>query len=245
LLKGNGLVKTIKFRDERYIGDPINAIKIFNEKGADELIFLDISATSENRKPSFDIIENIAAECFMPVCYGGGIRQIDDAKRIFALGIEKVSIGSYAIKNSNFIKELVKIFGSQSIIVCLDVRKHFLGKYEIVTNNGRNNTGINPFEFAVRMEEAGAGELIINSVDKDGTMTGYDLNLIQKISRNVSIPVVACGGAGNLRHIFEVINSGGASSACAGSLFVFCGKRKGILVNYPDREELDRLFTGA
>lgn len=242
LLKDKGLVKTIKFKDAKYVGDPINAIKIFNEKGADEIIFLDISATIDNRKPSYDIIEMVASECFMPVCYGGGIRQIDDAKRIFALGVEKISISSCAVENPDFIKELSGVFGNQSVVVCLDVRKNLLGDYEIVTHNASKNTRLNPFEFAVKMERLGAGELLINSVDKDGTMLGYDINLIQKITHKVNIPVIACGGAGNLSHIFEVLTLGGASSAAAGSLLVFCGKRKGVLINYPEREEIDLLF---
>lgn len=245
LLNRNGLVKTTKFKDEKYIGDPLNAIKIFSEKGADELIFLDITATSCNRKPPFDLIGTIASECFMPVCYGGGIREIVDANRIFASGIEKISISSYAVENPGFIRELSDIFGSQSIVVCMDVWKNSSGEYEIVTHNARRNTGVNPFEFAVKMEKAGAGELLINSVDRDGTMLGYDLNLIRRITQRVGIPVIACGGAGNLSHIFEIVVSGGASSASAGSLFVFFGKSKGVLINYPEREKIDLLFSGS
>jgi cyclase len=245
LLKGGGLVKTVKFSNEKYVGDPINAVKIFNEKGADELIFLDISATADKRKPCFDIIEMIASECFMPVCYGGGIRQIDDVKRIFALGVEKVSISSYAVEKPEFIKELSKAFGSQSIIVCLDVAKNLSGDYEIVTNNARKWAGLNPFDFAVEMERLGAGELLINSVDKDGAMTGYDLDLIKQVTGKVNIPVIACGGAGSLNHICEVITSGGASSAAAGSLLVYCGSRKGVLISYPKREDVDIMFEKA
>lgn len=242
LLKGNGLVKTTKFKDAKYIGDPLNAIKIFNEKGCDELIFLDIDATVNNRKPPFDIIETIASECVMPVCYGGGIRRIEDAKRIFALGVEKVLISSYAVENPDFIRELSDIFGSQSIVVCLDVRTNKSGVYEIVTHNALKNTGLNPFEFAIKIEKVGAGELLINSVDRDGVMLGYDLSLIHWITKNAGIPVIACGGAGNLIHIREVITAAGASSASAGSLFVYFGKQKGILINYPKRKEIDLLF---
>lgn len=245
LLKRNGLVKTVRFKDEKYVGDPINTVKIFNEKGADEIIFLDISATTDNRKPLFDIIEMIASECFMPVCYGGGIRQIDDVKRIFALGVEKVSVSSYAVEKPEFIKELSGMFGSQSIIVCLDVLRSLSGDYEVVTNNAKKRTGLSPFEFAAKMEKLGAGELLINSVDKDGTMLGYDIKLIQKITQKVNIPVIACGGAGNLKHIYEVLTLGGASSAAAGSLLVFCGKRKGVLINYPQREEIELLLEKA
>jgi cyclase len=242
LLKGKGLVKTVKFKDDKYVGDPINAIKIFNEKGADELIFLDISATAENRKPDFDVIKEIASECFMPVCYGGGIKDVDDARRIFNLGIEKVSLSSSAVEDPALIKELVRIFGSQSIVVCLDVKKDIFGKYQVVTRNARRKTGMDPFVAARRMQELGAGELLINSVDSDGTMAGYDIGLMQKIVQDSRVPVIACGGAGNLEHVAEVIKSGGASSAAAGSLFVFHGKQRGVLISYPPREEIDLLF---
>lgn len=235
-------MKTSRFRDPVYIGDPINAIKIFNEKGADELVFLDISATADNRPPDLEIIEKIASECFMPVCYGGGVREIDDVKRIFKLGIEKVSIGCHAIENPEFVKELVMYFGGQSVVVCLDVKKNFFGNYKIVTRNAGRSTGEDPLSTAQEMARLGVGELIINSVDRDGMMTGYDINLMRKITKSVDIPVIACGGAGNLEHISEVINVGGASSAAAGSLFVFCGKRRGVLVNYPTRVEMDLLF---
>jgi len=244
LLKGSGLVKTIKFRDEKYVGDPINAIKIFNEKGADELIFLDICAGIENRKPDFDIIAKVAAECFMPVCYGGGIKEVDDARKIFNSGIEKISLGSSAIEYPEFTKELVRIFGSQSIVACLDVKKDLLGNYEVVIRRAKKKTGLGPLTAAKRMEELGVGELLINSVDRDGTMSGYDISLMQKITRKISIPVIACGGAGSLQHIAEVINQAGASSGAAGSLFVFHGKRRGVLINYPAREQIDSLFKG-
>ncbi|MFA6129464.1 MAG: AglZ/HisF2 family acetamidino modification protein [Candidatus Omnitrophota bacterium] len=242
LLQGAGLVKTIKFKNEKYIGDPVNAIKIFNEKGADELIFLDIMASIENRKPDFALISQVAAECFMPVCYGGGIKEIDDAKRIFNSGIEKISLGSGAIEKPEFIRELVRIFGSQSIVACLDVKKNLLGNYEVVIHRARKKTGLEPWAAAKKMQDMGVGELLINSVDRDGTMSGYDLGLMQKITKNISIPVIACGGAGNLKHIAEVINEGGASSGAAGSLFVFHSKRRGVLINYPDREQIDSLF---
>lgn len=243
LIKNKGLVKTIKFKDERYIGDPINAIKIFNEKGADELIFLDISATAEERRPSLDSIKQIASECFMPICYGGGIRSIEDIRAIFSLGVEKISLCSYAAENPDFVNEASRIFGSQSIVVCLDVKKNIFNKYELVTRDGSHKTGIDPVEFAVKMEKLGAGELLINSVDQDGAMKGYDLNLIKSITSKVNIPVIACGGAGSLSDLSEVIKTAGASSACAGSLFVFFGKQKAVLINYPDRAEIKRLFS--
>lgn len=236
LLSGAGLVKTVKFKNEKYVGDPINAIKIFNEKGADELIFLDICASSQNRKPDFDTIAKVAAECFMPVCYGGGIKEIADAKRIFNSGMEKISLGSGAIENPGLIKELVRIFGSQSIVACLDVKRNLFGNYEVVIRRAQKKTGLDPLVAAQKMEKLGAGELLINTVDRDGTMSGYDIGLIQKITKNISIPVIACGGAASLQDIAEVVNQAGASSGAAGSLFVFHGKRRGVLINYPDRE---------
>jgi len=245
LLQGAGLVKTTKFRNEKYIGDPVNAIKIFNEKGADELIFLDITASIENRRPDFALIAQVAAECFMPVCYGGGIKEIDDAKKIFNCGIEKISLGSAALEKPGFIRELVRIFGSQSIVVCLDVKKNLLGNYEVSTRRASKKTGLEPLEAAKMMQDMGAGEFLINSVDRDGTMAGYDLGLIQRITKNISIPVIACGGAGNLKHILEVISEAGASSGAAGSLFVFHSKLRGVLINYPDREQIDGLFKRA
>lgn len=244
LLKKNGLVKSVKFRKHRYVGDPINAIRIFNEKEVDELIFLDITATTEKRKPPFNIIRQIASECFMPVCYGGGIKEIDDIRKTLGIGIEKVSIGSFSVEKPQFIREAAEVFGSQSIVVCIDVKRDFFGNYEVVTHNGKKKWGLDPVSHAVQMEKMGAGELLVNSVDRDGIMKGYDIALVKKITSSVSIPVIACGGAGSLGHIRDVIKDGAASSACAGSLFVFLGKQRAILINYPERKELETIFSG-
>jgi cyclase len=243
LLKNRGLVKTIKFNDPTYVGDPINTIKIFNEKEVDELIFLDISATVENALPQLDIVEEIASECFMPVCYGGGIRSIEAIREIFNIGIEKVAISSFAVENPLFIKEASEKFGNQSIVVCLDVRKNLFGKYEIVTHNAKKKTGIDPVSFAVKTEEMGAGELLVNSVDRDGTMSGFDIDLISKIAKSVNIPVIACGGAGKLSDIGDVVKSGGASSTAVGSMFVFQGKHRAVLISYPDSKTLESIFA--
>lgn len=239
LLRNKGLVKTIKFKDPKYVGDPINVIRIFNEKEVDELIFLDIEATTKSRLPPFAVIEEIASECFMPVCYGGGVNNIEDMRKIFNLGIEKISIGSYTIENPCFVKEAANIFGSQSIVVCIDVKKNIFGKYEVVINNGKKKTGLDPLSHALKMVEMGAGELLINSVDRDGTMAGYDFQLIKNIANNVNIPVIACGGAGNLNDIGDVINKAHASSGAAGSLFVFYGKHRAVLINFPTQEEIN------
>jgi len=243
LLKNKGLVKTEKFKNPVYVGDPINAIKIFNEKYVDELIFLDISSTTQRHPVQFDIIENIASECFMPVCYGGGIRSLEVVRRILRIGIEKISLSSYAVENPNFIKEVSGEFGSQSIVVCIDVKRDSLGRYEVVTHNARIKTGIDPLKFAIQMEESGAGELVINSVDRDGTMLGYDIELVKKITKDVTIPVIACGGAGKLEDLKSVVVEGGASSAAAGSLFVFHGKYRAVLINYPEEQEISTVFS--
>lgn len=242
LLKNNGLVKTVKFKDPKYVGDPINAVKIFNEKEVDELIFLDITATIENRKPNFEVISDIASECFMPFGYGGGIRNLDDIKKLFNLGVEKVIINSYAFENPMFIKEASSIFGSQSIVVSMDVKKGLFGKYEVFTNNGKKNTKLDPVKFAKQMEDMGAGELFLNSIDKDGTMQGYNIELIKKVSDSVNIPVIACGGASKNEDFGEAVKKGGASGVAAGSMFVFYGKHKAVLISYPPVHELENHF---
>ena len=238
LLKDKGLVKTIKFKNPKYVGDPINAVKIFNEKEVDELIFLDITATTENRKPPFKLLSQIASECFMPFSYGGGIRTLEDIKEILSIGVEKVAINSYAVENTAFIRKVAEYYGSQSIIVSIDVKKAQLDKYEIYTHGGRRATKREPVEFAVQMEEMGAGELFLNSVDRDGTMKGYDVELIKKVSDSVNIPVIASGGAGKIEDFRNAVQKGGASAVAAGSLFVFIGPYRAVLINFPTSEEL-------
>lgn len=231
LLRNNGLVKTIRFKDYRYIGDPINAVRIFNEKEADELIFLDISATVEKREPSYDLIEDIASEAFMPFSYGGGIRNLDTIRRLFRLGIEKVIINSYAIEDPLFIKRAADINGSQSIIVSIDAKRDIKGRYEVFRYSEGRTLKIDPVEFAVKIEKHGAGEIFLNSVDRDGTMTGYDNELIRNVSSAVQIPVIACGGAGTAEDFKSAVLSG-ASAIAAGSMFVFQGKRRAVLISY-------------
>jgi cyclase len=240
LLLNNGrLVKTIKFKNPSYIGDPINAIKIYNEKEVDELILVDITATIEQRKPPFDIIEEVASECFMPFAYGGGIRNLDDIKNIFGLGVEKVAINSYAAENPEFIRVAADMFGSQSIVVSIDVKKTVFGKYVVYTHSGKKSTKMEPVSYANKMQELGAGEILLNSIDKDGTMQGYDTALIKVITQAVNIPVIALGGAGCVDDITEAVKNGGASAATAGSLFVYQGKNRAVLINFPAREELE------
>ena len=240
LLKNEGLVKTVQFKHPKYVGDPINAVKIFNEKEVDELVFLDTTATIENRKPPLKLISEIATECFMPFCYGGGIRSIEDIAELFKLGVEKVSLNSYAVENPSLISRAAEMFGNQSIVVSIDVKKTLFGKYRVFTHGGRKASKHDPVEFAVRMQEAGAGELFLNSIDRDGTMQGYDLDLIKRVAEAVSVPVIACGGAGSLDDFAAAVKQGGASAVSAGSLFVFQGRHRAVLITYPSTKELEQ-----
>lgn len=240
LLKSDGLVKTVKFSQPKYVGDPINAVKIFNEKEVDELVFLDITATIENRKPPFDLISRIASECFMPFCYGGGITTVEDIAELFKLGVEKVAINTQALRNPSLIERAAESFGSQSIVVSIDAKKNLFGKYRVFMHGGRKSAKIDPVSFAKQMEAAGAGELLLNSIDRDGTGQGYDLELIRTVSESVRIPVIACGGAGKLDDFSEAVKDAGASAVAAGSLFVFQGPHRAVLITYPATSELER-----
>lgn len=242
LLKNLGLVKTVGFKDPKYLGDPINIVKIFNDKEVDELVLLDISATTDGNKPQFSLIERIASECFMPLCYGGGVRSLDDMKILFGLGIEKVSMNSFALEKPTFIRAASGLFGNQSVIVSIDAERSGSGKYEVFTHSGRKATGLNPVELAVEMERQGAGELFVNSIDRDGSMRGYDIELIKMVSRAVNIPVVACGGAGKTQDLVDAVEKGGASAASAGSMFVFQGPHRAVLISYPSPIELRKAF---
>ncbi len=242
LLQGQGLVKTVKFKDPTYLGDPINIVRIFNDKEVDELVFLDITATKEDRPPSFEMLANITSECFMPLGYGGGIRSMSDVQKLLGIGIEKVILNTSAVEDPALVRSAADFAGSSSVVISMDVKKNFLGKYEIHTQSGKKSTGLDPVRYAVEMEKQGAGELFINSIDRDGTMQGYDLDLIKRVADAVSIPVVACGGAGRLQDLADAINIGGASAAAAGSLFVFQGPLRGVLISYPSQDDLKRFL---
>lgn len=243
LVKDKGLVKTVKFDNPKYVGDPINAVKIFNEKSVDELMVLDIDATSENREPDYKMIANLAMECRMPLCYGGGIKTADQALRIISLGVEKIALSSAAIENPNLITEVANSVGNQSVIVVLDVKKkRFSSKYELYTHNAKKKTGLNPIDFAQKAEKLGCGEIVINSIDQDGTMKGYDNTIIDKIREVVSIPITVLGGAGSLDDIGQLIKTHGIIGAAAGSLFVFKGKYRAVLINYPNEKEKEDLL---
>jgi len=242
LLKNQGLVKTRKFKDPKYLGDPINIVRIFNDKEVDEIVFLDITATIEGKEPPYALLEDIVSEAFMPFGYGGGIRRLDQIKRILGLGVEKVVINTHAVDDPAFISEAAQMVGAQSIVASIDVKKTFWGKHEVYIKSGRKSTGLNPVGFAALMEKMGAGELIINSIDCDGTMKGYDLDLIKSITSAVSIPVVTSGGAGDVKDLADAVIHGGASAAGAGSLFVFHGPHRAVLISYPSNEELKKAF---
>ncbi len=239
LLRNNALVKSVKFKNHNYIGDPINAVKIFNELRADELVLLDINATSEKRRISSEVIKQVGEEANMPFSVGGGISSIKDIQEVIACGAEKVILNSYAISNPKFIKEAVDNFGSSTIVLCIDIKKRFLGKSKYVfINNGKQVTKYKPIELAKIAEEMGAGELIIQSISRDGTMDGYDIDLIKTISDAITIPTVALGGAGKLTDLKNVYENGNASGIAAGSLFVYQGKNKGVLINYPSWQDV-------
>jgi cyclase len=243
LLKGKGLVKTVKFKEPKYIGDPINAVKIFNDLKTDELIFLDISASKESRTISIDLVKDIGDEAFMPFGVGGGIKSTTQIEYLLKAGAEKVIINTNAILNPALIEEASRVFGSQSIVVSLDVRKTLFGKYECWIKDGSENTKVHPVDLAKKAEALGAGELIINSIDLDGVMNGYNIELVKSIADIISIPVVACGGAGNLEHLKQGYFEGNAHALAAGSMFVFHGPRKAVLINYPSKCELKQLFN--
>ena len=240
LLRGKGLVKTVKFKGPKYIGDPINSVRIFNEKEVDELVFLDITATPEGRGPDFELLADIAGEAFMPMAYGGGIASLDQVQRVIALGFEKVVIDTAAYGAPQLIREAVAVYGSQSIVGCVDVRRTLLGRYELHSHAGKTRQSVGLVEHVSALEQLGVGEIIVNSVDRDGTQSGYDLKLLQKVSSAVSVPVVACGGASGLDDFVAAVEHGGASAVAAGSLFVFMGPHRAVLINYPDRPELAR-----
>jgi imidazole glycerol-phosphate synthase subunit HisF len=238
LVRGRGLYKTVKFKNEVYVGDPINAVRIFNEKAVDEIILLDITATRQKTEPNFELIADIASEAFIPVCYGGGVNRLEHFERLFKLGIEKVAVNSAATGAMALVSEASRVFGSQSVVMGIDVRRTLFGRYERHVISGTTNTKETAREVALRAEQAGAGELLLNSIDRDGTMQGYDLQLIRDVATAVRIPVIACGGASSVDDMARAINEGRAASAAAGSLFVFQGKHRAVLITYPSEDEV-------
>lgn len=238
LLRNGALVKTVKFNKFDYIGDPVNTIRIFNELEVDELILLDILASRLNNEPDFELIKEVSEECFMPLTYGGGIKSVDDMRKILSIGVEKITINTSALKNPKLIEEGVKNFGSQCVVGSIDIKKNIFGKYTVYSRNILEGSIINPIETAIEMEDRGVGELLITSADRDGTWSGYDIELIKIIMDNVSIPVIVNGGAGYLSDIDELFKKTSSSAAAAGSLFIYQKKGMGVLVNFPDRIQI-------
>ena len=246
LVHDNGLVKTVGFKAPKYVGDPINAVKIFNEKESDELIVLDIDATANNVEPNYRLIANLAAECRMPLCYGGGVRTPEQAKRIISLGVEKVALSSAALENPELITQIAREIGAQSVVVVLDVKKRMFARdTEVWTHNGTRNTKRSVIDVARQMEELGAGEIVLNSIDHDGQMKGYDLALARRLREAVKIPITILGGAGSLADIGQLIEACGVVGAAAGSLFVFKGTYRAVLISYPTMGQRDDLIKAA
>lgn len=245
LVHNKGLVKTVRFGEPRYVGDPINAVKIFNEKEVDELIVLDIDATREAREPDYRMIEDLAVECRMPFCYGGGITSAAQAARIFSLGVEKIALSAAAVVRADLVAEIADEVGSQSVVVVIDVKKKLLGGYEVFTHNASRGTGIDPVAFARQMEARGAGEIVLNSIDRDGTGKGYDTRLLSMVRQEIGIPMTVLGGCGSLNDIAEVIADHRVIGVAAGSQFVFKGKYRAVLINYPMPAEKEQLILSS
>lgn len=244
LLRNGGLVKTTQFKDPKYVGDPINAIRIFNDKEVDELMVLDITASKEHREPNYALIEQFAGECFMPLAYGGGIRNVGQARQLFSLGVEKICLQTSAFENPSLIKELTNQFGSQSVMVSIDVKKNWLGKPKLYQSATGKLMEIAWMDKLNELISAGAGEVLLNAVDKDGTLTGPDLSLIQQASSAIDVPLIALGGVSSLADIKACVDAG-ASAVAAGAFFVFHGPHRAVLITYPKYHELERLFEGS
>jgi cyclase len=240
LLRNESLVKTVKFGKFTYVGDPANTVRIFNELEVDELLFLDITASSENRSPNLKVLADIAGECFMPLAYGGGIRSLDQAKAVFDIGFEKVSINTKAADNPALIGEIATHYGSQAVIASIDVKRDLFGRQTVRTLGGRRNTRRDPVAWAVEVEKMGAGEILLTSIDREGTWEGFDLELVKRVTDAVSIPVIAHGGAGTAEHIKQVVQQASAAAVALGSMVVFQKKGLGVLINFPDQSYLEK-----
>ncbi|HRJ45858.1 MAG TPA: AglZ/HisF2 family acetamidino modification protein [Opitutaceae bacterium] len=242
LIHNGGLVKTMRFTEPKYVGDPLNAVRIFNEKEVDELFVADIDASVAAREPNYSLIAKLASECRMPLCYAGGVKTPEQFERIISLGVEKVAIGSAAIESPGLVVQAARRVGNQSVVVVMDVRQSgLLRRYEVFTHNGKRPSGWHPAELARKMAAEGVGEIVVNSIDRDGTMKGYDMDLVQAVREAVKVPLSILGGAGDLNHVRELVARHGTIGAAAGSLFVFKGKYRAVLIQYPSREEKDTI----
>lgn len=242
LIENNLLVKTIKFQNPRYIGDPINTVKIFNEKFVDEICIFDISASTDNREPNYQLIEDIAKQSRMPICYGGGIKNATQAQHIFNLGVEKIGLSSILFRDLDIINEIAEKVGSQSVVLVLDVKKKMMGGYEIYINRGEKSTQKDLVKFLEEIKNHNFGELMINSIDRDGTEIGYDIELVDTVQKIISKPITVLGGAGSLEDVKKLYSKFGIIGAAAGSLFVYLGKYRAVLINYPTKEEKNKLY---
>lgn len=243
LLRNESLVKTVRFQKFTYVGDPCNTVRIFNELEVDELLFLDITATLEKRSPNLQVLADIASECFMPLGYGGGIKSVDDAKAVFDIGFEKITVNTHAMENPNFISQLASKYGSQAVMASMDVKKDFWGHYQVRTQSRQQTSKQNPVEWAQELESLGAGEILLTSIDREGTWEGFDLGLVKSVTEAVNIPVIAHGGAGTMNHIDDVVQKAGATAVALGSMVVFQKKDMGILINFPNREQLTKTLV--
>lgn len=235
LIRDKGLVKTVKFKEDKYIGDPINAVRIFNEKKVDEIVILDIGATTKAQEPDYKLVESIASQCRSPLCYGGGIKSVDVARRILSLGVEKVAISSQAIKDPSILMELISAIGSQSVVLVLDIKKKFLGRLEIMVENGNVKTGMDPIVFLKTIRDIGVGEIVINSIDNDGMMKGYPFELFDQLKEYINVPMTILGGAGSEADLKEAVARYGSVGVAAGSYFIYKGKYKAVLIDYPKK----------
>lgn len=242
LLRNESLVKTVQFGKFTYVGDPANTVRIFNELEVDELLFLDITSSREKRLPNLKILTDIANECFMPLGYGGGIQTLDQAKAVFDIGFEKIAINTHAASNPALISDIAKHYGSQAVIVSIDVKNSLFGSQTVRTLSGKHNTKRSPAEWAKEVEQLGAGEILLTSIDREGTWQGFDLDLVKQVTDAVSIPVIAHGGAGTLDHIQQVVKEANASAVALGSMVVFQKKDMGVLVNFPDHTLLEKVL---
>lgn len=242
LLLNESLVKTRQFSDYVYVGDPCNTIRIFNELEVDELLFLDINATKENRGPNLRVLSEISNECFMPLGYGGGISSLDHAKSVFDIGFEKVALNSHAFQNPRLIGEIANYYGSQAVISSIDVKKDLFGTQLVRTVSGKYNTKYDPVDWAIELERRGAGEILLTCIDREGTWRGFELDLVKRVADAVSIPVIAHGGAGSIQHITQVVNDSNASAVALGSMVVFQKKGMGVLINFPEDKDLEHVY---
>lgn len=242
-MSNGALVKTVRFKNPTYVGDPVNAVRIFNQKEVDELVLLDIEATTHNRGIDYETLEKIVSECFMPICYGGGVNTLEDMRRLFSLGMEKISLGAAASENPDLIRQASEEFGNQAIVVTLDVKKGIFGGYSVLTHQGKKDTRVHPVEAARKMERLGAGEILLNSIDQDGTWNGFDMKLLSEVTKAVNLPVIASGGAGSLQDVRLAVSEGGASAVAIGSMAVFQGKDLGVLIKFPSRKDQEAVFA--